>query len=212
MGEYWCWGWKKHLFLKVISTLQDHGVLVFNGLGENYANALQTLRYFAQKWENIFVCFWTWSKCSVSAQRKEAPSCLQGALSVEMEDGSQRFDLKNKNKEKVKTQPLQVHHWSRHPCLLTALPTLPQQGGWDPRFISSIKTIELISQVEIVTDAFDRVDKLFHELLRQQFGSRLDLSVGEAAEQRSCLGESGHEDTCACLQEDWQVRRDHVFS
>ena len=32
-----------------MSSLQDHGVLVFNGLGENYVNALQTLRYFVQK-------------------------------------------------------------------------------------------------------------------------------------------------------------------
>ena len=40
---------KKYFILEVISTLQDHGVLVFNGLGENYVNALQTLRYFVQK-------------------------------------------------------------------------------------------------------------------------------------------------------------------
>ena len=48
---------KKSFILEVMSTLQDHGVLVFNGLGENYVDALQTLRYFVQKWEIIFVCF-----------------------------------------------------------------------------------------------------------------------------------------------------------
>ena len=85
---------KKYFILEVISTLQDHGVLVFNGLGENYVNALQTLRYFVQK---IFQ-FLKWSKRLVSAQRKEAPSCLQDALSVEMEDGSQRFDSKTRKK------------------------------------------------------------------------------------------------------------------
>ena len=43
----------------------------------------------------------------------------------------------------------------------------------------------MISQVKIVTDAFDQVDKLFHKLLRQEFGARLDMSAGEAAELRS---------------------------
>ena len=45
---------KKYFILEVISTLQDHGVLVFNGLGENYVNALQTLRYFVQKMISVF--------------------------------------------------------------------------------------------------------------------------------------------------------------
>merc|ERR1711936_1272339 len=49
----------------VISSLREHGVLVFTGLGENYVNALQVVR-------------------------KEAPNCVDDAMSVEMEDGSER--------------------------------------------------------------------------------------------------------------------------
>ena len=49
---------------------------------------------------------------------------------------------------------------------------------------SFIKT-NINPQVGIVTNAFDRVDKFFHELLRGRFGPRLDLSVGEEADERS---------------------------
>ena len=67
---------------------------------------------FSMDWENTmsmpfkhsgilykrYFSFWKLSKHLVSAHRKEAPSCLQDALSVEMEDGSQRFDSKTRKK------------------------------------------------------------------------------------------------------------------
>merc|ERR1711934_935751 len=113
---------------EVMSSLREHGMLVFTGIGNNYVAAIQKLRM-------------------------EAPRCLEDAMSVEMEDGSQRFTT-----------------------------------GRDSMGSSQPFPSCLSDQVEIVTDAFDEVDTVFHWMLRQQFGQRLDLTVGEAARRRRRSG------------------------
>jgi len=108
---------------EVMSSLREHGMLIFTGIGDNYVSAIQKLRM-------------------------EAPRCLEDAMSVEMEDGSQRFTTGRDSMGSSQPFP---------PCLS--------------------------AEVDIVTDAFDKVDTVFHRMLRQQFGQRLDLTVGEAAKE-----------------------------
>lgn len=100
---------------KILDNLQTHGVLVFTGLGHQYRDALVTLR-------------------------DEAPRCLEEALQVHLDDGSERFTIARDTLEE--SQPF-------------------------PDCVSK--------ETGVIGAAFDLVDVVLYEILRQNFGRNLKV-------------------------------------
>jgi len=99
----------------LMQALRHHGAVVFTDLGEEYTTAIERMT-------------------------EKAPSCLDGALQVTMDDGSQRFTLARDSLS------------STHP--------LPDC---------------LAKEAAVITDAFDKVDEVFSQVLKQAFGAKLDV-------------------------------------